>query len=366
MLGKTLGHYEILGKLGAGGMGDVYRARDTKLDRELAIKVLPAHLAQDPDRRSRFTREAQAVAKLKHPNIITIHSVEEIDGVHFLTMEFVEGDTLAAMIPRDGLDTDRFFSYTIALADAVSAAHDEGITHRDLKPANIMFDKGGRLKVLDFGLAKMMEEKTPPRRTTPPSCRAAPRWRVRSWAPRPTCRPNRPRASRSTTARTSSRSGCSFTKWPAGGVLSRAIRTSRPSPRCCGTRPPPITEIRQNLPRHLGRIINRCLEKDPDRRYQTAKDVRNELEDLKKEMDSGITMSGRPRRPRSSRRRLCEPRPSRPWLPWAIGAMAVVAVAVAVWSFLQPERPIPRESGHTHDLAQRARDRQPRRPTNAR
>ena len=113
-------------------MGDVYRGRDTKLDRELAIKVLPAHLAQDPDRRSRFTREAQAVAKLKHPNIITIHSVEESDGVHFLTMEYVEGDTLAAKIPRDGLDTERFFNYTIALADAVSAAHDEGITHRDL------------------------------------------------------------------------------------------------------------------------------------------------------------------------------------------------------------------------------------------
>ena len=158
MLGKTLGHYEIIGKLGSGGMGDVYRARDTKLDRELAIKVLPAHLAQDPDRRSRFTREAQAVAKLKHPNIITIHSVEEVDDVHFLTMEFVEGDTLAAMIPRDGLDTERFFNYTTALADAVSAAHDEGITHRDLKPANIMFDKGGRLKVLDFGLAKLLEE----------------------------------------------------------------------------------------------------------------------------------------------------------------------------------------------------------------
>ncbi len=160
MIGKTLGHYEIIGKLGSGGMGDVYRGRDTKLDRELAIKVLPAHLAEDQDRRSRFTREAQAVAKLKHPNIITIHSVEEVDGVHFLTMEFVEGDTLAAMIPRDGLDTDRFFTYTTALADAVSAAHDEGITHRDLKPANIMFDKGGRLKVLDFGLAKLLEETT--------------------------------------------------------------------------------------------------------------------------------------------------------------------------------------------------------------
>ncbi len=288
MLGKTLGHYEILGKLGAGGMGDVYRARDTKLDRELAIKVLPAHMAQDPDRRSRFTREAQAVAKLKHPNIITIHSVEEIDGVHFLTMEYVEGDTLAAMIPRDGFDTDKFFNYTVALADAVSSAHDEGITHRDLKPANIMFDKGGRLKVLDFGLAKLMEENTASA-TDPTIMQSGHTLAGTILGTAAYMSPEQAEGKPIDNRSDIFSLGILFYEMASGrrpfegdthiSTITAVLRDT----------PTPITEIRQNLPRHLGRIINRCLEKDPDRRYQTAKDVRNELEDLKKEMDSGIT-----------------------------------------------------------------------------
>jgi serine/threonine protein kinase len=135
-------------------MGVVYLAEDTTLDRQVALKVLPPALAQDTERRARFTREAKAVAALNHPNIVTVHSVEEEGGVHFITMEFVKGKTLAEILPRQGLALGKFFEIGIPLADALAAAHAHGITHRDLKPANVMVSADGRVKVLDFGLAK--------------------------------------------------------------------------------------------------------------------------------------------------------------------------------------------------------------------
>ncbi|MGH9857978.1 MAG: serine/threonine-protein kinase, partial [Acidobacteriota bacterium] len=144
-------------KLGAGGMGEVYRAEDTKLKREVALKVLPAEFATDSERLRRFRREAQTVAALDHPGIITIFSVEEADGIHFLTMQLVEGKTLESLIPVGGIDSDRFFEIAIQLSDAVAAAHERGIIHRDLKPSNVMVTGQGRVKVLDFGLAKLTE-----------------------------------------------------------------------------------------------------------------------------------------------------------------------------------------------------------------
>ncbi len=155
MIGMEIAHYKIMELVGAGGMGRVYRARDTRLDRDVALKILPAESARDPEFRQRFEREAKAVAALQHPNIVTIYSIEESDGVHFLTMELVEGKTLSEIIPSDGFPLSRFFEIAIPLADAVSCAHSRGITHRDLKPANIMVDKEQRIKVLDFGLAKL-------------------------------------------------------------------------------------------------------------------------------------------------------------------------------------------------------------------
>jgi serine/threonine protein kinase len=155
MIGKTLAHYEVVATLGKGGMGEVYVAQDTKLQRRVALKVLPKETAADPERRSRFEREARAVAALSHPNIVTVHSVEEADGVHFITMELVEGRTLSKMLPRNGFPLGELLNIAIPLADAVSSAHRSGITHRDLKPDNIMVDNEGRLRVLDFGLAKL-------------------------------------------------------------------------------------------------------------------------------------------------------------------------------------------------------------------
>ncbi|MEZ4648172.1 MAG: protein kinase [Candidatus Eisenbacteria bacterium] len=154
MVGRTLGHYEVVALLGAGGMGEVYLARDTKLGREVALKVLPPALGKDAERRARFEREAKAVASLRHPGIVTIHSIEESGGIHFMTMELIEGHPLSDEIPSGGMALDRFLPLALHLADAVGAAHARGITHRDLKPANVMIDAAGRLKVLDFGLAK--------------------------------------------------------------------------------------------------------------------------------------------------------------------------------------------------------------------
>ena len=150
--GSKLGNYEILSALGAGGMGEVYRARDPKLDREIAIKVLPSDMAANAERRERFEREAKAVAALNHPNIVTIHSIEESDGVHFITMELVRGKTLTDLIETKDLGLKRFFEIAVPVADAMSSAHEHGITHRDMKPDNIMVSDEGQLKILDSGV----------------------------------------------------------------------------------------------------------------------------------------------------------------------------------------------------------------------
>lgn len=155
--GARLGHYEIVGLLGAGGMGEVYRARDTKLHRDIALKLLPPDTSADPQSRQRLEREARAVAALNHPNIVTIHSVDEADGRLFLTMELVSGRPLSEMIGRGGLPLERLLHIAVPLADAVSTAHASGITHRDLKPANVMVTSDGHVKVLDFGLAKLRD-----------------------------------------------------------------------------------------------------------------------------------------------------------------------------------------------------------------
>jgi serine/threonine protein kinase len=157
-VGSRLSHFRITAKLGEGGMGVVWRATDERLGRDVAIKVLPEELARSPQRRMRFEREASAIAALKHPNIVTIYSLEEDDDIHFIAMELVEGETLADLISDGGLSLPSFLELAGQTVDAISAAHAQGITHRDIKPANVMLDADGRVKVLDFGLAKLVEE----------------------------------------------------------------------------------------------------------------------------------------------------------------------------------------------------------------
>src|SRR5216110_2865028 len=155
--GTRLGPYEILSALGAGGMGEVYRARDTKLNRDVALKVLPDSFARDADRLARFTREAQTLASLNHPNIAHIHGLEESNGVRALVMELVEGEDLSQRIARGAIPVDEALPIAKQITEALEAAHEQGIIHRDLKPANVKMRPDGTVKVLDFGLAKALQ-----------------------------------------------------------------------------------------------------------------------------------------------------------------------------------------------------------------
>ncbi len=158
--GEKLGPYEILSPLGKGGMGEVYKARDTRLDRTVAIKVLPEHIAQREDLRQRFEREARAVASLNHPHICVLHDIGNQNGIGYMVMEFMEGETLAARISRGAIPLEQALKFASQIADALDRAHRAGVTHRDVKPANIILTRDG-VKVLDFGLVKSTSKPNP-------------------------------------------------------------------------------------------------------------------------------------------------------------------------------------------------------------
>src|SRR6202007_244348 len=158
--GKRLGPYEILSPIGAGGMGEVYRARDTRLERVVAVKILPDHLSDRAELRERFEREARTIASLNHPHICPLYDIGQQDGTDFLVMEYLEGETLAERLKKGPLPLDQVLQYAIEISDALDKAHRKGITHRDLKPGNIMLTKSGT-KLLDFGLAKLKKDTTP-------------------------------------------------------------------------------------------------------------------------------------------------------------------------------------------------------------
>ena len=158
--GAKLGPYEILSAIGAGGMGEVYKARDARLNRTVAIKVLPSHLADRSELRERFEREAKTIASLNHPHICILHDIGHQDGIDYLVMEYLEGETLAQRLLKGPLPLEQVLQYAIEIADALDKAHRKGITHRDLKPGNIMLTKSGT-KLLDFGLAKLKQEAAP-------------------------------------------------------------------------------------------------------------------------------------------------------------------------------------------------------------
>jgi len=320
---RKLAHYEIVQLLGKGGMGEVYVAEDTRLHRRVALKVLPEEMAADPERRGRFQREAQAVAALSHPNIVTVYSVEEAEGVHFITMELIKGKNLTEMLPREGFSTSRLLEIAIPLADAVSSAHRAGITHRDLKPDNIMIDDEGRLRVLDFGLAKLHDPMGPGEGSDLETATARTgEGRILGTVAymSPEQAEGKPVDPRSDV-------------FSLGTILYEMATGERPfrgdtSISTIGAilkdQPATVTELNPSLPRHLGRVIRRCLAKDPDRRYQTALDLRNELEELKAEIDSGELMA----EPASAARQ----RRSLRWLvaPAAVATLMIVAGIILV------------------------------------
>jgi TolB-like protein len=285
--GTRLGPYEIVSPLGAGGMGEVYRAKDTRLGREVAVKVLPETVAGDAERLARFEREARALAALNHPSIVTIYSVEQSEQTRFLAMELVEGDSLDATLAAEGLSLARFFDIAVPLADALSAAHERGIVHRDLKPANVMITGEGRVKVLDFGLAKLGVADSDPNVTgMPTSSRVELTSEGQVFGTVAYMSPEQARG-----GKVDARSDV----FSLGVVLYQMLTGERPFQGASAVdmissilrdRPSAVTELRTDLPRHLGRVIRRCLEKDPRDRYQTSRDVYNELRDLREETAS--------------------------------------------------------------------------------
>ena len=243
LIGQTLAHYRITAALGAGGMGEVYRATDTKLGRDVALKLLPEAFAADPERLARFEREAKLLASLNHPNIAHLYGFESATPrrratVHFLAMELVEGEDLAERLKRGPIPVDEALAIAKQIAEALEEAHEKGIVHRDLKPANVKVTPDGKVKVLDFGLAKAWTRRRRPASRRPPTSRSrrrsptpAPR-PASSSAPPPTCRPSRRAASRSTSAPTSGPSAsCSTRCSPAGGssTARRSATCSRRS-----------------------------------------------------------------------------------------------------------------------------------------
>jgi Tol biopolymer transport system component/tRNA A-37 threonylcarbamoyl transferase component Bud32 len=290
MTGRTISYYEILEKLGEGGMGVVYKARDSRLKRFVALKVLPAGKVADAERKQRFVQEARSASALNHPNIVTVYDIGQADGVDFIAMEYVEGKTLDEAIGRKGLKLNETLRLAIQMADALAKAHTAGIVHRDLKPGNVMVTLEGRVKVLDFGLAKLAE-------TAPPS------------PEEPTVTEQRPTelglvvgtASYMSPEQAEGKNVDARSDiFSFGSVLyemltgRRAFRRDSPALTLAAIlhmEPPPLPE---GTPSEIEKIIARCLRKDPSRRFQSMADLRVTLEELKEESDSGKLVPAAP------------------------------------------------------------------------
>src|SRR5262249_14306734 len=285
--GTHLGSYEVIAPLGAGGMGGVYRGPNSRTGRDIAIKLLPESLASSPDRLARFEREAKTVANLNHPNIVTLHSFEDVGGVRFLTMELVEGRDLTSMIVPGGLPLSQVLDVAIPLADALVAAHERRVVHRDLKPANVMLTRDGRVKVLDFGRAKLMEIDADLKLTGAVSgpSHIAESGTIVGTAPY--MAPEQIRGEE-VDARTDlfsfgilvyelATGRRPFTGRTVADVSSAILRDQVPS----------LANTRADIPPNLEHLVERCLEKHPRERVQTALDVANELRSVKRTLERG-------------------------------------------------------------------------------
>jgi len=298
LIGQTLAHYRITAAIGAGGMGEVYRAIDTRLGRDVALKVLPADIAASPERLERFRREAKALAALDHPGIVTVHSVEEAGGVHFLTMQLVEGEALDRVIPEGGLPVERIMTIATALADALAAAHGKGIVHRDLKPANVMLTKDGRVKVLDLGLAKVTGLGSGAQVDSELSTEMRTREGV-VMGTVPYMSPEQV-SGRPLDHRTDVFSlGVVLYEMASGRRPFAGGSTVELGSAILRETPPALATLRAGLPEELTRIVTRCLEKDPGARFQNMRDVHGALQALFARGSGRQTASGQGPGPRS-------------------------------------------------------------------
>jgi len=298
MIGRTIAHYRVTSKLGSGGMGVVYEAEDTKLGRHVALKFLPAELAQDADSLSRFQREARAASALNHPGICTVHAIDEHEGQHFIAMELLEGETLAERIRKGPFELGALLDLGTQIADALESAHSKGIVHRDLKPANIFVTPRGQAKILDFGLAKI-ERARPAGGTEHSEAPTAvqPNELTTAGTTMGTVSYMSPEQARGqlTDARTDLFSLGTVLYQMATGVLPFQGETSAVVFEAILNRePPPITHLVPALPAELGRLLEKALEKDRALRYQSATELKTDLLRLRRKTDSGGKRAAEP------------------------------------------------------------------------
>jgi len=327
--GTRLGPYEIVAPIGAGGMGEVYRARDTRLDRTVAVKVLPPQLAERPEARERFEREARAVASLNHPHICALHDIGKQDGIEYLVMEYLEGATLGKRLSEGPLPIAEVLTYAIQIAWALDAAHRQGVVHRDLKPSNVMLTKTGA-KLLDFGLARIGVARPDaamsalPTRDAPLTTAGSVLGTFQYMAPEQL-------HGQEADARADIFSfGAVLYEMATGRKAFEARSQASLIGAILHTEPPAISSVQADVPRPLDHLVTRCLAKNPEERWQAAHDLMLELKWIAEAPSSTPVVAPAPTP--------APPAPApRPVLPWAIAAALMVAViALAVAYFLRP------------------------------
>jgi eukaryotic-like serine/threonine-protein kinase len=323
--GKKLNGYEVLSLLGAGGMGEVYRARDPALKREVAIKVLPAFVSQDPDRLRRFEQEAQAAAALNHPNILAVFQFGTFEGAPYLVSELLEGSTLRQLLQRGPLPVRKAIDYGIQIAHGLAAAHELGIIHRDLKPENLFVTKDGRIKILDFGLAKLMQRQPDSDGATPTQTKGTDPGMVMGTAGYMS--PEQVRG-KTVDHRTDI--------FAFGAILYEMLTGRRAFQRSTSAEtmtailnddPPSISQIVQTAPPGLQRVVHRCLEKNPEQRFHSASDLAFALDALSDSGASTIVATTQGSRSR--------------WAWAAAGAAGVVALAASLIAWWRIPAPVP-------------------------
>src|SRR5262247_886811 len=305
-VGRNIGPYQVISMLGRGGMGEVFLAEDTRLERKVALKILPGDFTQSPDRLRRFEREAKAASALNHPNILTIHEIGESDGAHYIVSEFVEGETLRAMIERGRLDVDQAITIAEQLASALGVAHEAGIIHRDIKPENVMVRPDGLVKVLDFGLAKLtemrmadggwrIEEAEMLARTSQDIPQSAIR-HPHSTEPGVVMgtvsymSPEQARGEKVDHRTDIFSLGVMLYEMLAGRRPFEGATVSDVMAAVLTSEPVPLAEAAPEVPAGLWRIVQRCLEKRPGQRFQSAGDLGFALKALISPLGSSLEL----------------------------------------------------------------------------